>query len=121
MNTTSKANFGFVSKYKKGATVPTGNAEFQFMADGLNFKSSGYDYLVITMGGTNAKFNGYGMINGELAPNGMEYRFMIWAKDDSPDTFRIKIWYEGAAEEVVYDNGFNQPIDGGSIVIHTKK
>src|SRR5207302_434908 len=25
-----KANFGFVSQYKKGATVPTGETEFQF-------------------------------------------------------------------------------------------
>ena len=25
-----KATFGFVSKYKKGATVPEGNTEFQF-------------------------------------------------------------------------------------------
>lgn len=116
-----KANFGFVSKYKKGATVPTGSTEFQFKAGDLNFHSSSFEFLVITNGGTNAKFKGYGSINGELAPNGMEYRFMIWAKDDSPDAFRIKIWYEGAGEEVVYDNGVQQPIGGGSIVVHTKK
>jgi hypothetical protein len=41
--------------------------------------------------------------------------------DDSPDTFRIRIWYEGASEVLVYDNGFDQEIGGGSIVIHTKK
>jgi hypothetical protein len=36
---TGKANFGFVSKYQKGATVPTGDTEFQFHAGNLNFKS----------------------------------------------------------------------------------
>jgi hypothetical protein len=45
---------------------------------------------------------------------------MIWARDDSADTFRIRIWWENGGENVVYDNGFNQPIGGGSIVIHTK-
>ena len=51
---------------------------------------------------------------------------MIRARDDSPDTFRIRIWWEDAAafETDVYDNGFGkgfaQPIGGGSIVIHTK-
>jgi hypothetical protein len=47
---------------------------------------------------------------------------MLWAGDDDPDTFRIKIWYEDsdAVEHVVYDNGFAQEIGGGSIVIHTK-
>lgn len=28
---TGKATFGFVSKYQNGATVPTGNTEFQFL------------------------------------------------------------------------------------------
>ena len=27
---TGKATFGFVSKYKKGASIPTGNTEFHF-------------------------------------------------------------------------------------------
>ena len=34
-----KANFGFVSKYKKGASTPTGETEFQFQAGNLNFHS----------------------------------------------------------------------------------
>jgi PKD repeat protein len=115
-----KAGFGFVSKYKKGATVPTGNTQFRFKAGDLNFHSSSYEFLVVTMGGTNAQFKGSGTINGGLAPNGTEFRFMIWARDDSADTFRIRIWWENGGENVVYDNGFNQPISGGSIVIHTK-
>ena len=46
---------------------------------------------------------------------------MLWAGDKDPDTFRIKIWYEeDGTENVVYDNGMDQAIGGGSIVIHAK-
>ena len=70
-----------------------------------------------------AQFKGSGTVNGSLDPNGNAYKFMLWAGDGSPDTFRIKIWWEDAAEVeyIVYDNGFNQPIGGGSIVVHTSK
>jgi hypothetical protein len=44
---TGKANFGFVSKYQKGATVPTGNTEFDFKAGNLNFHSTSYEWLTI--------------------------------------------------------------------------
>ena len=44
---TGKANFGFVSKYKKGAQTPSGNTEFQFKAGDLNFHSDSYEWLVI--------------------------------------------------------------------------
>ena len=115
---TGKATFGFVSKYKKGATVPTGNTEFQFKAGDLNFHSDNYDWLVVTQGGANAQFKGSGTINGTG-----DYRFMIWAGDDDTDTFRIRIWEEDEEgnETVRYDNGFNQAIDSGSIVIHQAK
>jgi hypothetical protein len=112
-----KATFGFVSKYKKGATLPTGNTEFQFKAGDLNFHSSSYEWLVVT-GSDYARFKGTGTINGSG-----EYKFMLWAGDSTPDTFRIRIWLEDevtGAETDVYDNGFDQTIGGGSIVIHTK-
>jgi hypothetical protein len=115
---TGKANFGFVSKYKKGATEPTGNTEFQFKVADLNFKSTSYDWLVIT-GNDFANFKGEGTINGE----GL-YKFKLWAGDGAPDTFRIKIWTEDemtADEDVVYDNGSDQALGGGSIVIHKAK
>lgn len=112
---TGKATFGFVSKYQKGATVPTGNTEFQFKAGSLNFHSTSYDWLVVTASDY-ARFKGTGTINGSG-----NYKFQIWAGDKAPDTFRIKIWKEGTdgTEDVVYDNGFDQRIGGGSIVIHT--
>jgi parallel beta-helix repeat protein len=110
-----KATFGFVSKYQKGANVPTGNTEFQFKAGDLNFHSTSYDWLVVTGTGSNyARFKGTGTINGAG-----EYKFMIWAGDASPDTFRIKIW-GGDENSPVYDNGMDQAIGGGSIVVHTK-
>jgi len=115
---TGKANFGFVSKYKKGADTPTGNTEFQFQAGDLNFHSDSYEWLVVT-GGNYARFKGSGTINGIG-----EYKFMLWAGDDELDTFRIRIWEEDeitAEETDVYDNGMGQEIGGGSIVVHTKK
>ncbi|HSK66644.1 MAG TPA: hypothetical protein VK888_06930, partial [Anaerolineales bacterium] len=111
---TGKATFGFVSKYRRGASVPDGNTEFQFKAGGLNFSSTSYQWLVVNQGGTNAQFKGYGTING--AGN---YGFMLWATDGSPDKFRIQIW-DADTEVVVYDNGTDQPIGGGSIVVHRR-
>jgi PKD repeat protein len=107
-----KATFGFVSKYLKGATIPTGNTEFQFHAGDLNFKSTSYDWLVVT-GGNTAQFKGVGTINGEGS-----YKFMIWANDGGAkgvDTFRILI--TDNSDNVVYDNGVQQAISG-SIVVH---
>jgi hypothetical protein len=115
------ANFGFVSKYQKKAEVPTGETEFQFHVADLNFHSTSYDWLVVTRGGTYAQYKGSGTINGDLAPNGQHYRFMLWAGDGDPDTFRIRIWWEDentGVETVVYDNQDDQAIDSGSIVVH---
>jgi hypothetical protein len=109
-----KATFGFVSKYKRGATVPDGNTEFKFVAGDLNFSSTSYEWLVVNQAGMNAQYKGSGTINGTGS-----YQFMLWAGDGTPDTFRIKIW-DAATEVVVYDNGINQPISGGSIVVHKK-
>jgi PKD repeat protein len=118
---TGKASFGFVSKYRRGATVPEGNTEFQFHAAGMNFHSENYEWLVVT-GSSFAKFKGTGTINGGLDPNGNAYQFMVWAGNGSPDTFRIRIWWEDtdSTEYVIYDNGPDQAIDSGSIVIHTR-
>ena len=115
---TGRASFGFVSKYKKGADTPTGNTEFQFHAANLNFHSSSYDWLLV-VGSDYARFKGVGTINGEGG-----YKFMLWAGEGDPDTFRIRIWTEDkvtGAETDIYDNGFGQPVGGGSIVVHTDK
>jgi hypothetical protein len=125
MQVSGKANFGFVSKYEKGKTVPSGNTEFQFQAGGLNFKSSVYEWLVIS--GIRAQYKGSGTINGTG-----DYGFLLTAIDGdlSPtptaDKFRIKIWNKSNGS-TVYDNQYlvedgTDPttiIGGGSIVIHT--
>ncbi|MCK4563915.1 MAG: PKD domain-containing protein [Verrucomicrobia bacterium] len=115
---TGKASFGFVSRYKTGKSTPSGNTEFQFKAADFCFHSSSYDWLVINQDNDNAQYKGIGTINDEGA-----YRFMIWAGDSTVDTFRIRIWEEVAlgVEVDVYDNGVQQAIGGGSIVIHSKK
>ena len=117
-----KATFGFVSKYQKGASVPTGTTVFDFDLAGLAFSSQNYEWLVANQAGTNAQFKGTGMVNGALDPNSNAYKFILWAGDGSPDTFRIRIWWEDAAgEHNVYDNGAEQTIGGGNIVVHMGK
>ena len=117
MQVGGKANFGFVSKYKKGATKPTGQIEFVFNAGDLNFHSTDYEWLVVTVSDY-ARFKGTGTINGSG-----EYKFQICAGDGAPDTFTIKIWTEdeSGSETIVYWNGMCRPIGGGSIVIHAGK
>jgi len=119
-----KATFGFVSKYQKGANVPTGNTEFQFKAGDLNFRSTSYDWLVVAS--ARAQYKGSGSINGAG-----DYRFMLTAIDGQvsggggTDKFRMKIWGDNGP---IYDNQLNAPdtnepttvLGGGSIVIHTK-
>ena len=126
MNATGKANFGFTSQYKKGATIPTGETEFQFQAGNLDFHSEQYEWLVVS--GWKAQYRGTGTINGVTG-----YSFLLTAYDgdasggDKIDRFRIKIWRTGSGE-IVFDNRMGnsddidyagpQPLDGGSIVIH---
>lgn len=113
-----KASFGFVAKYKKGATVPQGNTEFRFHAGNFRFKSSSYEWLVVA--GTKAMFKGEGSIDGMDG----SFKFMLTAVDDTEDKFRIKI-SDPASEDLIYDNKRGEGDDakptvigGGSIVIH---
>jgi hypothetical protein len=126
-NTTGKANFGFVSKYKKGASVPTGQTEFQFKAGDLSFHSSSYQWLVVA--GPKAQFKGEGTING-----GGHYGFILTALDakltpsSEVDKFRIKLWDKDDGDVIVYDNQIGDADDAdatteigrGNIVIHKK-
>jgi len=121
-----KATFGFVSKYLKGASTPTGNTEFQFHVAGMNFKSTVYEWLVVA--GARGQYKGSGTINGSG-----DYGFLLTAIDGQLtggggiDKFRIKIWDKGT-NTIVYDNQMGAlddspaatSISGGSIVIHTK-
>jgi hypothetical protein len=127
-----KANFGFVSKYKKGSSaVLEGETEFQFKAGDLNFHSSTYDYGTLVISGHKAQYRGTGTINGTG-----NYKFVLTAYDGDlmptkgPDKFRMKIT-DSTGTVVVYDNKRGTPddidtadpqvISGGSIVIHKGK
>ena len=120
-----KANFGFVSKYQKGSSVPTGETEFQFKVANFNFHSTSYDWLVVS--GPMAQYKGSGTIN-----NAGDYGFLLTAVDGEinggggTDKFRIKV-YNKATSAVLYDNMLGSAdgaapttvLGGGSIVIHT--
>lgn len=124
---TGKATFGFVSKYRKGRTLPEGETEFHFNAGGIHFHSSAYEWLVVA--GAKATYKGVGMING--AGN---FGFMIKALDEkltpstSVDLFSIKIWDKDDGDVVIYDNNLGDDVDadptteigGGNILIHKK-
>jgi hypothetical protein len=120
---TGNATFGFVSKYTKGNNVPTGDTEFRFALANLGFKSTTYEWLVVS--GARVQYKGSGQIN-----DAGNYRFILTAIDGKlnggQDKFRIRIW-NNQGGGLVYDNQLNDPdsadpttvIGGGKIVIHT--
>lgn len=122
---TGKASFGFVSKYQKGASVPTGETEFQFKVANFDFHSVDYQWLVVS--GARAQYKGTGTVN-----NAGTYGFILTAIDGQVnggggvDRFRIKIWDNSNNGAIVYDNQLGgsdsadptTAIAGGSIVIH---
>jgi K(+)-stimulated pyrophosphate-energized sodium pump len=124
---TGKATFKFGSKYLKGASTPTGQTEFKFPEAELTFKSTAYDWLVVTE--TRAQFKGAGTINGSGS-----YAFMVTVVDEEGEgglrikKFRIKIW-DKTNDKVIYDNDLGYPddilptteISGGRIDIHIKR
>jgi hypothetical protein len=123
-NATGTAFFGFTSKYKKGASRPSGDTGFLFAAGGFLFTSTSYDWLIVQ--GSKAQYLGSGKINGQG-----DYAFQITAIDGTRtvsgkerDQFRIRIW-DRLTREVVYDNRRGEDpngdaataIDGGRITI----
>lgn len=121
--TVGKAMFGFVSRYQKGATTPSGTTEFQFRDGGLRFTSESYQWFVVS--GPQAQLKGTGTVNGVAG-----YGFLLTARDGDQqggggvDRFRIRIW--DASGTVVYDNQIGTPdnsepttaLGGGQIQIH---
>jgi K(+)-stimulated pyrophosphate-energized sodium pump len=122
-----KAAFRFVSQYEKGVTVPTGQTEFTLDVAGMSFKSTSYDWLIVS--GARAQCKGTGTING--AGNS---GFTLIVTDERIkgggriNKLRIKIW-DKTTGRIIYDNNLGYPdnvtpitaISGGSIVIHAKR
>jgi len=91
---TSKANFGFVVKYKNGSsTMPSGNLTFNYAVGDFRLSSSAFDWLVVTNDNW-AKFEGTATIQGRTGL----YPFKVEARDggSTGDRFIIKIWAPGA-------------------------
>lgn len=124
-----RADFAFLSKYQKGANVPTGNTQFRFNAGNLVFRSDSYEWLVVA--GARGQYKGEGTLNGIAG-----YKFMLTGIDGdkigrgTPDRFRLKIYLVDATtgqEVTLYDNQRGSTVEGtddegtalggGSIVI----
>jgi K(+)-stimulated pyrophosphate-energized sodium pump len=122
-----KATFRFKAEYEKNAVTPSGQAEFVFVAANLEFKSTSYDWLVIS--GSEAVLKGSGTINDKG-----NYGFGLIGVDGKVkgeahmDRFRLRIW-EKANSKLVYDSGLGGPenvppttaILGGSVDIHKEQ
>ena len=89
----------------------------------MNFHAKSFEWLSVNEDSSSAQIKGSGTINGSVDSNGIPFKFMLWVEDGSQDTIRIHIWQEDAngEEHDIYDNGFNQSIGGGNIVIHKTK
>jgi len=123
---TGRANFGFVSSYHDGASVPTGQTDFEFRLANLSFHSTTYQWLVIA--GARAQYKGVGQINGAGS-----YGLLITVIDGQVgggggvDKIRVKIW-DTANGRVVFDSQPGAPddanpstaIQGGAIVVHSR-
>jgi len=89
------------------------------LGNALDFHSTSYQWLVVNGAATRAQYKGSGVIEGR-ADN---FTFILTATDGSPDQFRIQIFRPDGT--TLYDNyvsgpATEQPLGGGSIVIHKK-
>jgi PKD repeat protein len=109
---TGTAHFAFVSKYSKGATVPTGSTSFRFTAGKLELESKTYQWLVVA--GARAQYKGTGTVNGVAG-----HTFTVTAVDGDklgkgkPDLLRVQIWAPSGGP--VYDNQSGAPLDADPI------
>lgn len=116
----SRANFGFVVRYRQGASNPDGNLEFQYRAGDINLKSTGMNWMVV-QSASKVRFKGLARIN-DLPET---YTFKVTAEDNGEpgtnDRFQIEIWM-GVVDT---ENGTSLPkhkakgvLGGGNIKIH---
>jgi hypothetical protein len=120
------ANFAFISKYRKGASVPDGTTSFRFQAGDFVFGSTAYEWLVVN-GGTRATYKGRGQVNGAG-----DYGFLLSVVDGDTtgdsDRLRLKVW-DRVTGAVVYDNqagagddaAASTAIAGGAITVSPPK
>jgi hypothetical protein len=130
------AYFGFNAKQHVGDTVPTGETNFRYRPGNLDFHSTSYEALVVTVTpdpatSDKAEWWGSGTINGTG-----DYCFKVNVTDAGEpgknDSFRIRIWQKVTGTTcsvpaavpplLLYDNGFatqsETTLGGGNIQIH---
>ncbi|MHC4462861.1 MAG: post-COAP-1 domain-containing protein [Planctomycetota bacterium] len=112
-----RANFGFNAKYKKGE--PTGHIEFRYSDGYIDVKSSSIERLIIT-GGKLAQFKGWALVNGEEG-NWFFVKAIDNGEPGTNDTFEIKVWAPGVSIEGEPTDRAGGVLQGGNIVVHTKK
>ena len=122
LDSSSPAQFGFVVKYKPGATTLKGQLQFQYRQGNFNLHSNGIEWLVIVNNNW-AKFQGTATIEGVdgIFPIRVDARDSDFGGSGQPDRFSIKIWAEGANPDL--DPPIHKAsgdLEGGSIIIHTK-
>jgi hypothetical protein len=119
LDSSSKANFGFVVKYQNGSsTVPAGNLQFDYNVGSFHLKSAAMQWLVVTNQNM-AQFQGTATVNGSSAT----YPFSVQARDGDPtgqpDRFVIKIYPAGSDPNTTTPlYKASGDVQGGSIVIH---
>ena len=116
--------FAVSATYRPAATAPIGVTTFRLLGAGLTFRSTAYDWLVIS--GARAQLRGSGTIGGSGG-----YGFLLTVADGgaSGDRLRMKIWDRDAGDRVVYDNVLDpvatddldtarpRPISAGSVFV----
>jgi hypothetical protein len=108
--------FGFNVKYLPNTTTPAGDVEFHYNSGNINFKSTGFDFLVVTSE-PRAQLQGTGTINGNTT---CAFAIDAWSGSFQPgnvDAFGITIFNCGGATGNRY-NLPTAPITQGSIKIH---
>jgi Concanavalin A-like lectin/glucanases superfamily len=126
-----RATFGFVSKYVPGATTPSGNLEFRyrpqivdFLVTNLqfDFKSTAMEYLIVT-GDLRAIFRGTGTLKRPFTQTATcKFEVDAWANSflGSVDAFGLRIYActsGGDANGNVYSLGAT-PLERGNIIVH---
>jgi PKD repeat protein len=90
------AFFGYDARYKKNATLPTGETQLRLLGQFL-FKSTKYDYLIVN--------DAVAIAEGVGTAGGKQYRFRVQGVDNGwLDFFQITIW-NPTTGAVLYDNG----------------
>ncbi|MCB2172212.1 ABC transporter substrate-binding protein, partial [archaeon] len=115
INQNQKANFGFVSKYKKNSLIPEGN--FNFKTKDLDVKATEIEWMTVSE--DTAVFQGQCTVHKQ---GSYTYRVTVFDGDivgDQSDSFYLRIWDSQDTEtDPVYI--YSGDLLGGNIVVHSQ-